>query len=320
MWNGMDEIRRKSVDWDSIFAQVPEVMGLPGLRLKGSRWIGPYYLSGAESSRADKMVVMRGRRGDGMITVGEQGGEVRTLVSWLIEYRGVDRKDVYRFLEGREHCEPLSVAKVYGGPARTVERWRYIEAGGGGGKWCNPLFWTLAEIWGADRVAGVFRAYGVTDGLRSRRKDVVGTRFWYINRHGEILFDKTMFYRPDGHRDKDLHPMRQYKVDAGYTKTCFFGEHLIGDDNRPVMVVESEKSAIICALEFPDYHWVACGGLKCLLRLDKIEGRKVWLVPDMDGAEEWSRAGKVWRWWEKCGRVVGEKWDLADVVMYKYGK
>lgn len=309
------------VDWESIFAQVPDVMGLPGLQLRGQRWTGPYYLTGAESSRRDKMVVMRGRRGDGMITVGEQGGEVRTLVSWLIEYGGLKKSEVYRFLANKEHREYIPVEKGYEGPARTVEFWKYVDAGGRKGRWSNPLFWTLAEIWGKDRVADIFKAYGVTDGLRDRQKGVVGTRFWYINRQNDILFDKTMFYKPDGHRDKELHPMRQYKVDKGYTKICYFGEHLIKDDARPVMVVESEKSAIICALQFPDYHWVACGGLKCLLRLGKIEGRKIWLVPDVDGAEEWGKIGPVWRWWEKCkGGIVGPKWDLADLVMYKHGK
>lgn len=309
------------VDWESIYAQVPEVMGLPELRMKGQKWFGPYYLDGSTSTRRDKLVVMRGRKGDGMIIVGEQGGEFRTLISWLIEYGGVGKSEVYRFLANKEHRDYIPVEHSYNGPARTVEIWRYVDAGGGRRQWCNPLFWTLAGIWGKDKVTEVFKAYGVTDGLRSKQKDVVGTRFWYINGQKEILFDKTMFYKPDGHRDKDLHPMRQYKVDDGYSKICYFGEHLIDKDNRSVMVVESEKSALICTLQFPDYHWVACGGLKCLFRLGVIKNRKVWLVPDIDGAEEWAKVGRIWRWWDKCkDGIVGPKWDLADLVMYKYGK
>ena len=312
---------RYEVDWESIYAQVPEVMGLPELRMKGHKWYGPYYLSGAESSRRDKLVVMRGRKGDGMITVSEQGGETKTIVSWLIEYGGIQKSEVYRFLAHKEHRDYLPVDRGYDGPERVVENWQWALAGGGKKQWCNPLFWTLASIWGKERVAEVFYRYGVTDGLRSKQKDVVGTRFWYINRQREILFDKTMFYKPNGHREHDLHPMRQYKLSDGYTKICYFGEHLIGNDDRPVMVVESEKSALICALQFPDYHWVACGGLKCLLRLGEIKNRKVYLVPDIDGAEEWAKVGPIWKWWEKCkAGIVGPKWDLADLVMYKYGK
>ena len=61
------------VDWDSVYAQIPEVMGLPELQLKYGKWVGPYYMNGSEHpSRRDKMVVMRGRKGDGMVTVSEQ--------------------------------------------------------------------------------------------------------------------------------------------------------------------------------------------------------------------------------------------------------
>lgn len=305
------------VDWESIFAQAPSVMGLPELKLRGGRWNGPYYLTGAECQRQDKMVVMRGKRGDGMITVSEQGGETVTILDWLITYAHMDAKTAYRHIKQLATREYVPV-EAYKGESKVISLEDFRNAGGGRKKWNNPLYRYLVGCFGKEKVDRAFWLYNVTDGLVERKKRVMGTRFWYVNRTGEILFDKTMFYKPDGHRDKEINPMRQYKVRKGYDKVCFFGEHLL-KKGRPVMVVESEKSAIICSLAFPDYQWVACGGLKCLKRLGNLEGFNVWLVPDVDGAKEWSQYGKVWPWWEKCGRHVKEKSDLADMVMLKYG-
>jgi hypothetical protein len=50
--------------------------------------------------------------------------------------------------------------------------------------------------------------------------------------------------------------------------------------------------------------------------LKNLDGYDVWLVPDVDAAEEWSKVGKVWKWWQKCGQV-GEKWDIADYILSK---
>lgn len=309
------------VDWDSVYAQIPEVMGLPELQLRYGKWVGPYYMNGSEHpSRRDKMVVMRGRKGDGMVTVSEQGGETITLISWLIQYGRIEAKSVYRHLGNIEHREYVKVVDVYTGPARNVEWWQFGQGGGGSKSWKNPLYLLLSGIYGKERTDAAFLRYNVCDGLKEKRTGIIGTRFWYVNAHGEVLFDKTMFYNPDGHRNHDLHPMRQYKVRDGYSKLCLFGENAL-IQGRPVIVVESEKSAIIASLQFPDYNFVACGGLKCLSRLKMPQGYDIWLCPDRDGVEDWAKTGyKIWRWWEKCGKHVGPKSDIADVILAKYGK
>lgn len=69
----------------------------------------------------------------------------------------------------------------------------------------------------------------------------------------------------------------------------FFGEHLLHDPARrdlPVCIVESEKSALICALHQPEYLWLATGG-KNFLHESKfaalqLQHREVILVPDRD--------------------------------------
>lgn len=73
---------------------------------------------------------------------------------------------------------------------------------------------------------------------------------------------------------------------------CLFGEHLLSQDpDSPVALVESEKTAIICAGLMPRYTWLATGGKSQLnqARLSVLKGCKTIAFPDIDGYEEWAR-------------------------------
>ena len=64
---------------------------------------------------------------------------------------------------------------------------------------------------------------------------------------------------------------------------CLFGLHLIHlDKTKPIAIVESEKTAIIASLAFPEYIWMATGGLNNLKEklLLPLKGRNVILFPD----------------------------------------
>jgi len=72
---------------------------------------------------------------------------------------------------------------------------------------------------------------------------------------------------------------------------CFFGEHLLKlYPDKPIAIVESEKSAIIASCIMPDMIWLAAGNLnglsieKCLV----LKGRNVMLYPDLGAFEKWS--------------------------------
>lgn len=57
-----------------------------------------------------------------------------------------------------------------------------------------------------------------------------------------------------------------------------------------VMIVESEKSAIIASHYYPQYLWLASGGCcGCLNQTASqvLKGREVWLVPDLDAEDRW---------------------------------
>ncbi|WP_373799116.1 DUF6371 domain-containing protein [Bacteroides heparinolyticus] len=166
-------------------------------------------------------------------------------------------------------------------------------------------------------------------------------------RKGEIIFPeidiqgrcrtgKIMQYGEDGHRVKNerdavdwLHAryMRQQEKKASdfHLKQCLFGEHLLTE--RPdeiVALTESEKSAIICALVFPDFVWVSCGG-KHGLKPDlckPLAGRNILVYADADAANEWREKIAQLTFcksirlsdWSK-GEPQGSKQDIADLIL-----
>ena len=83
-------------------------------------------------------------------------------------------------------------------------------------------------------------------------------------------------------------------------KQCLFGEHLLGERNRDgsfrvVCVVESEKTATIASVYFPNYTWLAFGGKNFdESKLNPLRGRTVILWPDLNCYELWmQRARKL---------------------------
>lgn len=125
---------------------------------------------------------------------------------------------------------------------------------------------------------------------------VGATVFWQIDITGKIRTGKIMLYSPDnGKRVKDpcnhinwVHKVINQRDFA--LKQCLFGEHLLKDISKPVAIVESEKTAIICSVYLPEFIWLAVGSLTNL-NIEKCSvliGRAVTLFPDLKGFEKWS--------------------------------
>lgn len=121
---------------------------------------------------------------------------------------------------------------------------------------------------------------------------------------------KFMRYNPDGHRAKDgyaLNWLKAMKVKEGkfnedthHVEHCLFGLHLAPMfPKAEICLVESEKSAILCAA-FTDPNerlWMATGGMQffkpdMLAPLIRAK-RDIVLYPDYDGYEAWEEAAKV---------------------------
>ena len=128
--------------------------------------------------------------------------------------------------------------------------------------------------------------------------------FWQVDEQGRIRSGKLMQYLPDGHRDKQRNPgwmhnqsgiREQLDLDNHEYRATLFGMHLTKRyPNATIHIVESEKTALICATHYGDIErnlWLACGGLKHL-REDDIktlvaQGRNIYLWPDRDGIDDW---------------------------------
>ena len=74
--------------------------------------------------------------------------------------------------------------------------------------------------------------------------------------------------------------LSNYKLDQ-----CFFGEHLLKENKKPVAIVESEKSAIVASFYLPEFIWLASGGLQHLnqQKCNVLLARNVVLFPDLGG-------------------------------------
>ncbi len=128
------------------------------------------------------------------------------------------------------------------------------------------------------------------------------TIFWQIDRQQQVRTGKVISYKPDGHRDKAagcnwIHSImqKQNSLPEGWVLSqCLFGEHLLAEadsQDKLVAIVGSEKTAVICAAQFPGCVWLATGG-KSLMSDDKMRvlaGRRVVFFPDTDGYQEWTQ-------------------------------
>lgn len=70
---------------------------------------------------------------------------------------------------------------------------------------------------------------------------------------------------------------------------CLFGEHLLSQyPNQSVVLVQSEKTAVICTGFLSEYVWLATvGGNSLGDKLDILSGRKVTAYPDIDADDYW---------------------------------
>lgn len=126
------------------------------------------------------------------------------------------------------------------------------------------------------------------------------TVFWQIDIQGNIRTGKVMLYDNNGHRVKEPYNHINWVHSLLYEdfelRQCLFGEHLLTDDKTiPVAIVESEKTAIISSIYFPEFIWLAAGAKSNLKpeRCKCLMGRSVTLFPDLGAYEDWQRKAEI---------------------------
>jgi len=114
-----------------------------------------------------------------------------------------------------------------------------------------------------------------------------GTIFWYQDIGYNFRTGKLIFYLTDGHRDKSKPIKSLFTKDKGF-EPCLFGEFQLNfyDKDTTVILVESEKTAVLGRLKMPKYVWLATGGSNGLTysKAKVLKNRNIIIIPDCDTA------------------------------------
>ncbi len=110
-----------------------------------------------------------------------------------------------------------------------------------------------------------------------------GTIFWLTNQNSQVQKAKISYYNIEGKRTNKFKV--PYKNGDGYF-ACLFGAHLLSESYKgciTVVLVESEKTAIVGEILLPQYVWLAYGGINGLTeaKIECLSGHKVLIIPDI---------------------------------------
>lgn len=201
------------------------------------------------------------------------------------------------------------------------------------------LFMFLADLFGRDETAAAMKRYHV--GLSNEHPQGCGrsTAFPSIDTFGNIHAIKHVpFPEHDHHRVKGKGGADMIWRKGENVEGAYFGAHLLqSDQGKPVALVESEKTAIVGAIAFPAYIWIATQGIAnfSLLKAKSLKGRDIHVFPDSDGIEDKTNGkGIISKGWRsiaaelsKAGHrvvfrdeLIGQyppqsKTDIADIII-----
>jgi hypothetical protein len=176
----------------------------------------------------------------------------------------------------------------------------------------NQFVLWLIERFGQETAMKAVNMYRVG----TSKKWLAATIFWQIDRDGNIRSGKIMQYDSNFHRVKSPQSRiswvhKELRLKEFNLEQCFFGEHLLScKPKAKVGIVESEKTAIVASIYFPDIIWIATGG-KIGCRWDSpktnviLHQREVILYPDL-GAYD------LWR--EKAVRVIKPCFQVSSLL------
>lgn len=196
----------------------------------------------------------------------------------------------------------------------------------------SNLFDYLSDLFGIFQTTMAFERYKV--GMMNFYDWGRCPVFWQIDKNWVVRTGKIMSYDDTGHRIKEpfdrIYWVHTFGGHDYILRQCLFGEHLLNfyPQNATIHIVESEKTAIICNIVYPDRLFMSCGGLYGLREetMSALRGRKIVLYPDK------GEANRKWR--EKVARdlpsfnievsdfiekkdVVGDKDDIGDFFIIR---
>ena len=155
----------------------------------------------------------------------------------------------------------------------------------------------LVNYFDTDKVTEAIDRYQVQSIGRNRN-----TAFPCISIDGMVTDVMVLGYKNDLHRNDvcyhyygDAAEKERLKLayPEGYKyDPCYFGEHLLAEQtDKNVAVVESQKSAVICSMLFPNMLWLAscgCGNFN-VTKSRVLKDRRVFVYSDKGSSEKWQK-------------------------------
>lgn len=179
------------------------------------------------------------------------------------------------------------------------------------------LYVFLQKLFGDQLASFLCRKYAIGS---SREGHVT---FWQVDFHNRVRQAKVMQYDPEtGRRNKETGAQfigKRVLGNEANLQQCFFGEHLLSEpenDGKPVAIVESEKTAVIASVYYPEFIWLATGGKNGARWTEQnvcsvLQGRQVILFPDLGAYEAWKEKGMLLKAVAGCQVAVS---DLLEQI------
>lgn len=152
----------------------------------------------------------------------------------------------------------------------------------------NNLFSFLQSVMSREALTEIKEKYYI--GTFGSWKGI--TIFWQVDDLGRVRTGKMMLYDRSTGKKTKLNWVHSFlKLRDFNLQQCLFGLHLLNSDkDKTIALVESEKTAVIASIAFPQFIWMATGGLMNLKAsmLKPLANRKVILFPDAGCYHDWN--------------------------------
>lgn len=218
-------------------------------------------------------------------------------IKWLQEFGNIESEPEYSY------TPPPETPTSYVNPQLWAASMRLDKP--------NHFTAWLMSLFGIDKTMEVVNLYNIGTSRHWEGANI----FWQFDTTNRIRSGKIMVYNPkNGKRVKDPKPLitwvhKAARLPEFNVSVCLYGEHLLNTSPLPVCIVESEKTAIVASLIYPESLWIASGSLSNLSysRCKCLSGRAITLIPDC-GAEQ--------RWFEKSDQLrdlIPGEWSVKPL-------